>query len=237
MKVGIGTSSAGSSAIARIRARAKVVLPAPRSPVSAMTSPDWSRAATSSANAIVAPSSGRSTESAGSFIERRLFGRDRSGDRMKGEAADDAQALSFFRIDLDACRRAARRSSSRWTGRGRRRRVRRRAAGWRSGRRPSSTKSPGMPGPLVGDAEFDAVVRRVSPSTITRPPGAEKATALARRLKRIWRTRRSSATKRPMFAGDVGFDGDVALLQAIAERPRSRRRPSRRRRPRRGRVP
>ena len=60
MKVGLGTSSSGSPAAARIRARARKDLPAPRSPASRTMSPGRSSAASRAARAAVAASSGRS---------------------------------------------------------------------------------------------------------------------------------------------------------------------------------
>jgi hypothetical protein len=61
VKVGLGTSTAGSPAKWRIMARAKVVLPAPKSPDSVTRSPGPSAAAMSTISRRVASSSASAT--------------------------------------------------------------------------------------------------------------------------------------------------------------------------------
>ena len=77
-----------------------------------------------------------------------------------------------------------------------------------------SSTSDGMPGPRSVTAKTTASARRSARSVMVAPPG-EKLTALARRLNRICRTRRSSAMKLPISFGALMSSVSPATDQAI----------------------
>ena len=75
-------------------------------------------------------------------------------------------------------------------------------------------RSGGMPGPRSLTVKVTVSGPRAAES-ITVSPGGEKPTALDRRLNKIWRIRRSSATKLPMSGGGVDFERDVVVDDAV----------------------
>ena len=77
-----------------------------------------------------------------------------------------------------------------------------------------SRTSGGMPGPWSVTANTKASLRR-SADNVTVPPAGEKLTALARRLKRICRTRRSSAMKLPMSSGGTDVEHEAGADQPV----------------------
>src|SRR5271170_423111 len=92
VKVGLGTSIASSPARWRMSARAKVVLPAPRSPDSVTRSPVSSALAMSIAKRTIAGSFGNVTVKLAPLLVVRSIGRLRLGRRQRGGLSERERA-------------------------------------------------------------------------------------------------------------------------------------------------
>ena len=97
-----------------------------------------------------------------------------------------------------------------------------RANGSRTSRTPCPSSPAECRGPWSVTENTTASWQPLGAASVTVSPAGEKPMALASRLNRAWRTRRSSATKLPMSGGGADIERDVILAPAGPARLRRR---------------
>ena len=115
----------------------------------------------------------------GSSSTSRIFTSRANGDAPapRGSVDDEGRAAARRGLDARACRRARPRSRARWRGRARTRCRARRAAVGCTARRSGGARAPGIPGPVIDDADLD----RVRPPRAPRSRTARRPARSARR--------------------------------------------------------